>query len=147
MSTVKIDFELDVDADGFPPIAVESLNGILLDSGLIQIDNVPFFIEEIAVGDVVKCFKAPQRKNYQFEEVVYEGTHKSVAILFVNNSEKEEIYQFLKSKGCYCEYGEFGEFNMLAVDINDEVIYEDIEKYLAKLESEGAISYAELCVG
>ena len=125
---------------------MESLNGILLDSGLIKIDNVPFFVEEIAIGDVVKCFNLPEKKNYQFEEVIYEGTHKSVSILFINDSSKEHIYQFLKSKGCYCEYGEFGEFNMLAVDINDEVIYEDIEQYLSKLESEGTISYAELCV-
>lgn len=126
---------------------MESLNGILLGSGLIKIDNVPFFVEEIAIGDEVKCSNSPGKKNYQFEEVIYEGTHKSVSILFINDLYKEQIYQFLKSKGCYCEYGEFGEFNMLAVDISDDVIYEEIEQYLIEKETEGIISYAELCVG
>ena len=146
MKDVKVDFQLDNYEDGFPPIHVESLNGVLLDNGLIQIDNVPFFVEEIAIGDVVKCFHLPKNKNYQFEEVIYEGTHKSISIIFNNYSCKEDTYQFFKSKGCYCEYGEFGEFNMLAVDINADVIYEDIEEYLSKQESEGKISYAELCI-
>ena len=145
MSVVKIDFKIENDGDDFPPIGVESLNAILLDSGLLQIDNVPFFIEEIAVGDVVKCLKSPEEKNYQFDEVIYEGTHKSVSILFIDDSCKENIYQFLKSKNCYCEYGEFGVFNMLAVDISADVIYEEIEQYLSKQESTGVISYAELC--
>lgn len=146
MTAVKVDFKLVDFEDGFPPVGVESLNGVLLDSGLIKIDNVPFFVEDIAVGDVVKCLNLPGKKNYQFEEVIYEGTHKSISIIFINDLSKENIYQFFKSKGCYCEYGEFGAFIMLAVDINDDVIYEEIEKYLSKQESEGTISYAELCV-
>jgi hypothetical protein len=53
MNIVKIDFNLDIDESNYPPIKVETLNGILLADGAIQIDNTPFFVEEIAVGDKV----------------------------------------------------------------------------------------------
>jgi len=146
VKTVKIDFPLDVDEDGYPPISVETMNGIKLENNLIQIDNTPFFIEGIAVGDKVRCNKSKKNKNYQFVELIEEGKNKSISIIFINDACKEDVYQYLKSLNCYCEYGEFRDFNMLAVDIKDSVRYSDIEQYLMKKELIGAISYAELCV-
>jgi hypothetical protein len=146
MSIVKIDFNLDTDESNYPPIKVETLNGILLADGAIQIDNAPFFVEEIAVGDKVKCSSSQDRVNYQFEEVVEEGDHKAISIIFIDDSCKETIYQYLKSLNCFCEYGEFQDFNMLAIDIDSEVDYLSVKKYLSEKESEGIISYAELCI-
>ncbi|MFT4926975.1 MAG: hypothetical protein ACI8WB_003075 [Phenylobacterium sp.] len=81
MSNVKIDFNLDIDENNYPPIKVETLNGILLADGVIKIDNAPFFVEEIAVGDKVKRHISLKRNNYQFEQVLEEGYHKSISII------------------------------------------------------------------
>jgi len=52
----------------------------------------------------------------------------------------------LKACDCYCEYGEFDGFNMLAVSIGKELDYSKIISYLDENEESGKISYAELCV-
>jgi len=145
MKFVKVDFKLEVN-DDFPPIAIESLNGIMMKSGLIKIDNAPFFVESIAVGDIVDCSKTEGQSNYNFESVIHEGGHKSIAIIFIDDSVKEGTYQTLTSFGCFCEYGEFQGFNMLAVDCDESVNFGEIQFYLSECEANGAISFAELCL-
>lgn len=145
MELVKVDFTLDIE-DGYPPVGVETLNGIIQSNGLIKIDNAPFFAEEIAVGDEVRCGKYPDKKNYQFEKVVEVGGNKTVSVIFINDACKEGVYQYFRKIGCYCEYGEFVDFNMLAVDIDEKVDYQKVKEYLSCMESKGFLSYAELCV-
>jgi hypothetical protein len=146
MSQVKVDFILDMEDEDFPPISVETLNGCLLKDGLIKIDNTPFFVESVAVGDKAKCTQELGKKNYQFLTVVEESGNKAISIIFIDDSFKESIYQYLKKAGCYCEYGEFKGFNMLAVEISSELNYEQIEAYLLDKEERGVLSYAELCI-
>lgn len=146
MKHIKVDFKLEVDQDDFPPIAVETLNGTLLDNGLVRIDNVPFFVEDIAIGDLVQCDKAPNCEHYQFSSVVDEGPNKSISIILIDDSVKEGLYQTLKKFGCYCEYGEFQHFNMFAVNCGETVNFVELQSYLMESELNGKISYAELCI-
>lgn len=50
----KIYFRLKVDEDGYPPYTTESLWGIKLKNGFYQIDNIPFYVYGIALGDIVE---------------------------------------------------------------------------------------------
>ena len=52
-SGVKIVFELEQDENGYPPYQVESLWAVPLVEGGYQIDNVPWYVRDIACGDVV----------------------------------------------------------------------------------------------
>ena len=45
MDNIKVHFELEIIEDGFPPIAVESLNARLHDDGKIELDNTPFLLK------------------------------------------------------------------------------------------------------
>ena len=146
MVPVKVNFNLEVEEDGFPPISVETLNGVLLEEGLIRIDNTPFFVEGVAIGDKIKCCLSPGNNNYQFLDVVEESGNRAISIIFIEDSYKEEVYQYLKNAGCYCEYGEFKDFNMMAVEVDGKINYEDIENYLTVKESQAILSYAELCI-
>lgn len=146
MISVKIDFRLEVEEDGFSPIGVETLNGILLSDNLVRIDNTPFFVEGVAIGDKIRCYQPSGSENYRFLEVVEESGNKAISIIFIQDEYKEEVYQYLKEIGCYCEYGEFQDFNMLAVEVNTKTNYKDVENYLAAKESEEILSYAELCI-
>lgn len=49
----KISFELEPDADGYPPDRRESLWASEEEIGLYRIDNIPFYAKGISSGDVV----------------------------------------------------------------------------------------------
>lgn len=146
MNIVKVIFELDVLEDGYPPVGSESLNGILLDNGFIEINNTPFFVEEIACGDIVRCNKHPESGKLIFDSVIKEGTSKSVSIIFLEQSVKDSIYSKLRKLGCYCEYGEFGSLKMLAVEVDNSCDYQKVSEFLSEEEADGNISYSELCI-
>jgi len=143
---VKVRFELDVDEDGFPPISVERLNAWRIDDDTFELDNPPFFVDSVAVGGTIQCHETEQPGVYDFAFVKSESGNKSIAIIFIENKCVEEVYQFMKSCGCYCEYGEFHVFNMLAVSIDKDVSYKTVVSFLNQKEKAGDISYAELCI-
>lgn len=67
---VKIVFPLLVDDDGFPPISSESLNARKTKSGSI-IENTPFFVTGIALGDCVQGKPIPgQPDKFVFDGVL-----------------------------------------------------------------------------
>lgn len=146
MKEVKIRFELDILEDDFPPVGVETLNAHLIDSTTVVLDNTPFFAESVAIGDILECSKTEYNHILQFEKVITPSGNKSISIIFVNDDCKNEVYQFFKDGGCYCEYGEFNGFNMLAVSIDKSIDYSKLVPYLDNNEISGNISYAELCI-
>ena len=146
MDIVKVDFKLEIEEDGFPPVEVETLNGVLQDDGYVKLDNTPFFVANIATNDILECRKADGMSNFQFVRVVQESGYKALSIIFLDHHIEEEIYQYFKKQNCYCEYGEFDGFNMLAVSIGLSVDYELVSSYLDSYESSDKLSYAELCL-
>lgn len=142
----KVHFELDVTEEGFPPISVESLNCELVDGGFYKIDNTPFFAVGVALGDVISCNPRPTMKGYWFEAVESESGNKALSIIFIEPQCEEQVYQKLKSLGCFCEYGEFGNLTMLAVAVYSSIDYEGVAHYLDEMEGKEQLSYAELCI-
>ncbi|MDP9421353.1 MAG: DUF4265 domain-containing protein [Pseudomonadota bacterium] len=140
---VRVKFELDV-VEGFPPIGAEILIGAMEDSGLVRVDNTPFFVEGVAIGDMIKCAGRPPELD--FVELIEPSGNKSVSIIFIDSGYENILYNQLKGKGCYCEFGEFPEFNMLAISIDSKIAYRPIRELLDEAESAGRISFAELCI-
>ena len=66
--------------------------------------------------------------------------------IFLSPDIKDVVFQELKHRGCYCEYGEFGELKMLAVSIPETCDYEELYSYLMKHEEDEQLSIAELAV-
>ena len=146
MNQVKVRFELEILEDDFPPVGVETLNARLVDTSTVELDNTPFFAKSVAVGDLLRCSKTKQDHIVQFEEVLSPSGNRSISIIFIDDDCKEETYQFFKRHECYCEYGEFDGFNMLAVSIGHNIDYNKLAFYLDKKEELGKISYSELCI-
>ena len=123
MKNVKVRFELEIEEDGFPPISVETLNARVVNETTVELDNTPFFVESVAVGDILKCCRTDNDQVLEYEHVVTEGGNKSLSIIFVDDG-----------------------FNMLAVSVSRNSDYENIRLYLDEKEKSGVISYAELCL-
>lgn len=140
---VRVKFDLEVD-DGFPPVTAEFLIGKLESIDSVRLDNTPFFAVGVALGDVVKCTGSPP--NLTFASIAAESGHKAISVIFIDNSCQDELFQFLKGLGCYVEFGEFPEYDMLAAAIPPDVAYDNIRKELDTLENEDRISFSELCL-
>lgn len=143
---IKIHFPLVIDEDNFPPISVETLNGVYKSEGIVTLDNTPFFVTGIALGDKIKCKKKKYEQGYWYYEIKSKSGNKALSIIFLKDGYEEEIYQYLRKRGCYCEYGEFDGFNMLAVCVFKDQEYSKIASYLDELEDTNLLSYAELCI-
>lgn len=145
MSNVKVHFQLEIEEDGFPPISVETLNGILKTDGFVTLDNTPFFALNVALGDMVLCEQLRNTDGLWFKAVVEQSNNLALSVIYLDDVE-DLVYDFLTSLGCYCEYGEFGQMAMLAVCVFPNIEYNRVKSFLDKHESAGALSYAELCI-
>lgn len=141
---VRVRFDLEVDEEGFPPISAEFLIGKLKSENTAVLDNTPFFVLGVALGDTVRCTGSPP--DMKFEALVEESGYKAISVIFVDNSYDDELYQLLKAAGCYVEYGEFPEYNMIAAAIPPKANYDGVRDLLEAAENDGKISFAELCV-
>ena len=146
---VKIVFTLDVDEDGFPPIASEALNARIQGDGFV-LENTPFFVTGVGLGDLVQAHPIPnQPEKFQFANVLRSSTSKSISIIFLEDDVAEDVFQSLNAHGCICEYGEFGAnepLRMLAVSVPPSCDYPAIAEYLAGLEERELLSYSELAI-
>ncbi len=146
---VKIVFPLEIDDDGFPPIASESLNARAEEDGFI-LDNTPFFVTGIGLGDLVHAHPIPnQPGTFMFANVLRSSAAKSISIIFLAHDIVEDVLQTLKARGCICEYGDFGArepLRMLAVSVPASCDYKAIAEYLAELEERELLSYSELAL-
>ncbi|WP_052556625.1 DUF4265 domain-containing protein [Enhygromyxa salina] len=143
----KIIFDLEPDEDGYPPIGSEGLNAIGLDDGTFILDNTPFFVTEVALGDRVVAEQIPDSEGrFAFSHVLEPSSEKAISIIFLADHLGEEIFQNLRARGCYCEYGEFGSLKMLAVSVPEACDYRDLRKYLMYHRKKKHLSFAELAV-
>ena len=144
---VKVVFPLIIDEDGFPPVSSETLNARRERGNGLVLENTPFFVNGIALGDRIAGTPIPgQSRRYSFERVLLPSANKAISIIFLDIGIKEPIYQELKQRGCYCEYGEFGKLQMLAIGVLPDCDYPAIVRYLVEFENANLLSYAELAV-
>lgn len=142
---IKVHFELEIVEDGFPPIRIETLNAIQAD-GLARIDNTPFFVTGVALGDIIDYESKSETGVFWITRVLEESGNKAISIIFLEESCKESVFLWLRDKGCYCEFGNFGNLLMLAICVFKEIPYEDVRTFLDQHEMNNVLSYAELCI-
>ena len=146
INTIFISFDLEIEEDGWPPISTEILQALPLGNGKAQIDNTPFFITSIALGDVVKVSKPDGMKYFRCDELIEEGGNYALSIILRDHQSQDELILLLSEKEYFYEYGEFGNTKMYAVSVNEEKAFNKIKVQLDKLEAREVISYAELCI-
>jgi len=145
MSFIRVRFNLDVD-DGFPPVSSELIFGIVLSNGSVRIDNTPFFVECIAIDDIVQCSRVDMGDIVDFIRLEQRSGNKSISVIFIDSSLQEEVFQRVRSMGHYCEYGDFPEYSMLAISISKDSDISPLVLYLQNMQKDDKLSYAELCL-
>ena len=129
---VKIIFPLERDEDGYPPFTEESLWVKKCEGGYL-IDNVPFFVYDISLDDVVSVKK--KKGQLYFHQLLHKSTNSTIRIFCKDHFLMEKVRQRLEEKGCYWEYSNTKSYS--SVNIPIEVAEEVIEF----LDNEEKLSY------
>lgn len=133
--TLSLKFQLDVDADGWPPVSIESLLAKRICDDSFEILVAPFFIKDISAGDIieVQMDKDEIVKGWKTKTVSKRST---VWILCKNFNQIDATLEALKKQECNVE--RLKQFNLIALDVPENMGGEALEEHLSKMESEGA---------
>ena len=133
--------------EGTTPGSVETETmWVLPVSDGFEVDNVPFYVRGIAVGDVVSASDS-SAEVLEFESLVNPSEHSTVRLWFAKNAESSvaQVRQSLREIGCASELSDLP--RLVAVDIPPSVPYLRVLDFLTKPESADLFEYEEACLG
>lgn len=74
-------FDLEVDEDGWPPVASERVWAFAVGDDLYEIDNAPWFVPGVAAGDVARAVPTTPESDPVFVNVDRFSDHSSVRVI------------------------------------------------------------------
>lgn len=135
----KILFALQPDEDGFPPYSCESVWAIKRDDGRYEVDNIPFFIRDATLGDIIEA--AEEDDELWFTHLVTPSLNSLIRVIYFDGDTYETIRQSLEGMGCEVEH--FDEICLLSVHIPNEVSLAAVQSYLQKGFHNNLLDYQE----
>ena len=123
---VKVLFRLTPDEAGYPPYAVEGMWASRKADGTYEIENIPLYSYDVAVGDIVKAQDVDG--ELFFSERVKDSGNSVIRMLVYNRDELDKVRAELRALGCDSE----GDGVVLAVNVPAEVAYAPISRFLVE---------------
>ena len=114
MPAKKVIFKLEQDEDGYPPFALESLWAEGNNEDGYIIDNIPFYVYEISVGDKISTTTADDGALY-FNALIERSGNSTFRLFVKDVADSEEIKR--KIEGLSCEVECDRKMGILAVNI------------------------------
>lgn len=137
---VKVEFRLEPDEDGYPPVAAETVWAHKTGrSGEFTINNVPFFATQATIGDTVAAERVAGVLTFQ--SVVNYGGHSLVRVLCRNDANREIVRSKLRGIGCDLEFSE--QYGLFAVDVPPSVRFRDVQSLLETMQGSLDIDFEE----
>ncbi len=136
---MKVVFLLERDEDGYPPVDAEGLWAEVLDEHTASIDNVPFFVRDATVGDVIQYSNVGGELRYV--STVRKSHNSLIRIVCYPHADPEEIRERIAGFGCESEFD--AGHRLIAVNIPPSGDLEGLRKYLEHEESSGKVGYEE----
>jgi hypothetical protein len=140
---VKVLFDYDSGEPG--QMEVETMWAIPTAEGF-QLDNIPFFVRDLAVGDIISATAGPDGR-LRFEGLVQPSGHSTLRLWFAKGREGDvvSIRHQLRELGCSSELSDLP--RLVAVDVPPAVSLDKIRTVLDEYESSGLLEYEESCLG
>lgn len=144
---VRIIVPLDQDEDGYPPVGSERLWAVHVGEGRYQMDNIPFFARDLALGDVVSAVpeEGAEEGILRYQQVREPSCHSTFRVFVHDESEVPEVCRLLEQLGCGTEKSHLP--RLVAVDIPPSVPLAVVREALASGVSQGRWEYEEACLG
>ena len=136
--------KIHVDLPNNEDVGGESFWAEDLGSDLYRIRNVPFYAYGINFYDIVHAKSESEELKPSILNVHDYGGHKTLRVIFVDKSSKEERIAKLKELHEFKAYHENANGTLFAIDVEPEGDYGRVCDILYEWENEGILSY-ETC--
>jgi hypothetical protein len=133
VTTEKLVFALEID-DGWPPISAEGVWCEKVDDNY-KLLNTPFFIPDLACGDIFKAIPDPINQNIFEFDVIEESGNSVIWVMNNNDLDIQPFTETLQKIGCVFEG--FPRYSLLAVDVPSTVDILALEELLDLFEELG----------
>jgi hypothetical protein len=141
-NSVRILFRLERDEDGYPPSEWERLWAKKLPDGSYEIDNLPFYVRDISLGDKVSAIE--HGGELHFEKLLLPSRN-SIVRVFVKSPEQVELTrQELRKMGVESEVSDLP--RMFAALLPPNVDVHKILEFLDERTESQEISFEESAV-
>jgi hypothetical protein len=104
-----------------------------------QVCCIPFFVRNLALGDVVQT-KSEPGKRYVVQRVVARSGHYTFHVWFFDDPTREKMPEQLRARGCLIER-RWEASNLLAIDAPSAAIAEAVADVLSDREQAGLLEY------
>jgi Domain of unknown function (DUF4265) len=145
---VKVRFQLEQDADGWPPTTTEGVWAIACGDSEYELDNVPWFVRGVACGDRVRAELDEEGILWANERVRWSG-HYTIRVIPLGEGSSEAAVQNVIDSfaplGVACEGG-LPAFKIVALDIPPSATVSEIKALLREGEASGRWGYEEGCI-
>lgn len=139
---VKMLVHLEQDEDGYPPTTEESLWVLPMEGGLFQVDNIPFFAWDLALGDVVAA--EPEEGVWRFKRVIRRSGHATLRLLLYDVAEVPTAIERFARLGCLSERSHIP--GLIVLDVPPSTPWTEVKRLLVEGEAEERWGYEEACV-
>jgi hypothetical protein len=109
-----------------------------------EIDNIPFYVKELALGDVVSA-RVEVDGTLWFSKLVRPSGHSTIQLWFSSEHDVQPVRDELKRMGCASEVSDLP--RLIAVDVPPSVSYAKVKEFLDRQERAGTFEYQEACLG
>lgn len=138
--SVKIRFNLDKDEDGYPPFTSERLWARKLDDDLYEIDNIPFFVRDLSLGDRISVDAAAPGG------LVYRGTRErssnsTIRVFIIREDVRTALFGEIEKSGAEYELGAIPDMVAINIPVNSDVA--GLLRYLDEASREKALEYEQ----
>jgi Domain of unknown function (DUF4265) len=145
---VKVRFKLDIDEDGWPPAESEGLWAEPLSDDTYRVDNTPWFVRNLATGDVVRALAGSDGVLWAIERVTWSG-HCTIRV--IPRASGPLLGDRQAVLDAFIPFGVTGEgieqYGMVALDVPPEADARKVKALLVAGENDGRWHFEEGCVG
>lgn len=141
---VHVVFELEV-RDGWPPVASERVWAYRAGDDTYVIDNPPWFVRDLAVGDVVRATSSDAGSQPVFNELLQRSDHVTIRLICFRSGPLEgdlsRAIEPFKRLGVYAEGA--SQYGMLALDISSTDPFTEVVRILRAGVADGSWEFEE----
>lgn len=145
---VKVVFELPRDGDGWPPAASEGLWAVPVAPDVVRLDNTPFFVRNVASGDLIRVERAEDGQLRAGERLQWSGHCTIRVVPFQNGPLGGSLQRVLDA---FAPLGVTGEgierFGIIALNVAPQADIAAVKRLLRDGERDGWWDYEEGCIG
>ena len=135
----KVHFDLPQDEGGYPPATSEFLWCTPTSQGTYMVDNVPFFIRNIALGDEIRANKTS--RVLKFTGIVSPSRNSTLRVMLMKSTVLGRVQEKLDGFGCGYEL--LQRLKLLAVTVPPEADAKRLLQFLDQEAETGNIGIEE----